>query len=277
MAEIVTAADIENHLTAHNDFDLELAVYRHMKGRGIPAAHGGSYTDPQKGIIRQYDVRGTAIQAAGMCAVSMAIECKSLSETFPLIVSRVPREDSEAYHDVLMANLGGVNSTRVVPPPGRPSMYYRIGEYVGKKTSQIGVELNKKDQTRVTSDSDRETYDKWSQALASAQGLITEAFNTPRHRQISQVVATFVTAILVVSDGTLWTVDYDEAGTRAPPQPADEATLFVGREYLTPRPETYRIGHLQIFTKSGFFGFIDGLCMPTNNAWSQIFPIELFR
>src|SRR5208282_2413566 len=78
----------------------------------------------------------------------MAIECKRLSSAVPLVVSRVPREDNESYHQVLAANIGNVNSTRVVQPTDRPSMFYRPGEYVGKKTSQIGVE-EEKDGTRV--------------------------------------------------------------------------------------------------------------------------------
>ncbi len=97
-----------------------------------------------------------------------------------------------------------------------------------------------------------------------------------RHRQISTLVATLVTAILVVSDGTLWVVDYDESGKRSPPNLVDEATLFVGLEYLTPRPETYKISHLQIFTRKGFTVFVDGLRVPDHPSWAQIFPRQMF-
>jgi hypothetical protein len=182
MSEIVTPTDIENHLNSRDNFDLELSVYRHLRERGVPAVHGGSYADPQKGVVRQFDVRGTVIMNGETCAVSMAIECKSLSDTFPLVILRVPRDSTESYHQVLVTNIGNVNSTRVVEQRNPPSRYYRIGEYVGKHTSQIGVEV-KKDGARVTNDSDRETYEKWSQAFASANGLIVEVFASPRHRQ----------------------------------------------------------------------------------------------
>jgi hypothetical protein len=275
MPETVTAADIENHLTSHNDFDLELSVYRGLREKGVDAIHGGTYADPVTNKPRQYDVRATALVHGGSFAVTMAIECKSLSTDFPLVVSRVPRDASESYHQVLAANIGGVNSTRVVPSK-QLSLLFRPDRYVGKKTSQIGVEI-KKDGTRVTTDDDRDTYEKWAQALASAHGLVRQVFTFAHHQQVSELAATFVTAILVIPDGTLWTVDYEANGSRAAPRLADQTTLFVAREYTTPRHETYMISHLQIFTRTGFDRFIDSLCDRSGGRiWAEIFPRELF-
>jgi hypothetical protein len=281
MAEIVTKGDIENYLDSQNDFDLELWVYRYLVERGLPAEHGGSYVDPYSGKARQFDVRATANLGAPLdWAVSMAIECKSLSTAFPLVVSRTPRADSESYHNLIVANAGAQADQRIVAwePKNTPSRFFRIGEYVGKKTSQVSVDVDRKTHMRMTSGNDKETFNKWDQAIASASGLLHEVIGSSRYQNRSLIVATFIVPILVVSDGTLWTVDYDDKWIRSEPQLADETTLFVQRSHDLPYPTwegTYRISHLLIFTKTGFAKFIADLCVPHSQLWDRIFAKEL--
>jgi hypothetical protein len=61
--------------------------------------------------------------------------------------------------------------------------------------------------------------------------------------------------IVVVPDGTLWQVEYDERGTRTgDPVNVDHSTLYAGREYMAGdnlRGTTISCSHLEFVTISG--------------------------
>jgi hypothetical protein len=70
----------------------------------------------------------------------------------------------------------------------------------------------------------------------------------------------FAMPILLVSDSTLWVVDYDESGIRKPAQQVDQTTLYVNRSHeFAARygSKTYELTHLHIFTRKGFVDFLD--------------------
>jgi hypothetical protein len=119
-------------------------VDRSLRARGITTSHGGSYFDSITGKNRQYDVRAYAY-IPDHCGIFFAIEYKSLSTTFPLIESRVPRPADDAYHELIRTwgrkETGeefqdSIRSNERMPP-------YRVDEPVGKKTVQIGREERK--------------------------------------------------------------------------------------------------------------------------------------
>src|ERR1700733_8316779 len=96
----ITAIDINEYLQTRSDFDLELFVCRSLRECGYVTAHGGTYIDPVKGIPRQFDVRAHA-QFHKQFGIEFAVECKSISVDAPLVVSRVPRTDTEAFHELV--------------------------------------------------------------------------------------------------------------------------------------------------------------------------------
>jgi hypothetical protein len=226
----ITASDISEYLAAQDDFNLELYVYNTAKAMGISATHGGTYEDPVTKKSRQYDVRA-AVQR-GNSRIDLAIECKSLQPSFPLLISRIPRLEEESFHELIysfepsdqikMLLMNPIES-RALSLWGDQSIYRRK-EFVGKATAQIG----RTEKGELVS-GDTKVFDKWSQALASADELVFTAAHAHENYKMKMFL-TFVLPVLVVSDGTLWVADYSADGVlETSPAQVEEALLFVGR------------------------------------------------
>lgn len=262
MRKEINQDDIADYLVTQSDFDLELFVDRSLQERGFTTSHGGSYFDSVTGKSRQYDVRAYAYNPPH-CGLFLSVECKSLSKTFPLVVSRVPRPADDAYHELIRTwgrkEMGEDFQDTIRSGPRMP--LYRADAPVGKKTVQIGREEGKReDDKKSFIASDGETFDKWSQALSSAEDLV---LLTRQHRgeNGSGNFYSLILPILVVSDDTLWVVDYSSAGNSAPQQ-VQETTLFVDRAYKMHRIGAHeqqallKVTHLHIFTRLGFTDFL---------------------
>ena len=242
----LTQSDIKDFVETQDDFGLELAIYSHCRDLGFEVSHGGSYVDRVTGKTRQYDVRAIAV-AKNQIRHFMSIECKCLGDSFPLLVSRIPRLSSESYQESI-APPGIVGTTHNVHPSvtklGIEDLRYPPNAYVGKSIVQVG-----KTEAGNFSSNNAEIYDKWGQALSSAHALVGEAMDGKYSASPRKQV---VVPILVVSDGTLWVADYSENGTlQTDPTQADHAHFYVGEEYTWGVGWKYKISHLHIFTKSG--------------------------
>lgn len=264
----IALQDIVEYLATQDDFDLELFAYRALREHGIPvASHGGTYLDPVAGKIRQFDIRASLEFGKLGWGVNVAIECKSLSAEFPLVVSRVPRPVHESHHYLIKSwgreEMGERFSEPILADKGL--VLYGTGEPVGKHTFQI-----RRDSSGAFKTGDTETYDKWSQALASAADLI-ELAREGHIRYRKSEFLTLVLPILVVSDGTLWTVDYDEDGNRSEPKSAEECMLWVEREYPARVGPAYTITHLHIYTRRGFVSFLKRLTAPASRLIEHMF------
>jgi hypothetical protein len=245
----VTADEIKAYLDTQDDFDLELKTFRLCRENAFYASHGRTYTDPLTRKSRQYDIRATAVRDEKMF-VRFAVECKSLRKYYPLIVSCVPRVGSESFHDVIVSPDFAAIKLR--------DSFYREGEPVGKSKSQFGKLAN----GQIVSD-DKEVYEKWSQAIASAEDLITQ-LELPQSEGY-----TVVMPVLLVANDTLWTVNYSQDGLRPDaPQQVKSCSYFIGKQVVTPR-YTYTISHLHIFTFEGFEAFATRL---TRRDWRDLFP-----
>ena len=268
--QVITADDLREYLSTRDDFALELFVYQEAKKHRFLAKHGGTYTDPVTNKPRQFDVRAYYFDPS-FCRLDLAIECKSLQPTYPLLLSRIPRATAESFHQLILfdatqdstdAKRGTVDPLRasVVRHLGSQSIYH-VGDSVGKTMTQVG-----RDDKGAIKTGDDGVYDKWSQALASADELVSSAaYGLP---QLHNKVLTFVLPVLVVSDGTLWAADYSEDGREiSDPVQIDEGELFVGREYGGGGRPAYTISHLHIVTKSRVGSFFDRLYA----SWRQIF------
>jgi hypothetical protein len=272
MSDGITAQNIVEYLENRDDFDLELFAHRELIARGWPAHHGGTYVDSVTGKFRQYDVR--AIKPfANSTYVSLSVECKSLTQEHPLLVSRVPRSLLDSYHH-LTACLDDPDVPNAVSfsvkKSGERLPLYRTDDMVGKAITQVHWDKKAGGGRLTTSDS--ETHEKWSQALASTADNLEGAGTFSG----DGAAYTFHMPVLLVSDHTLWVVDYADDGTRAEPRQEDEATLFVGREYKCGLEQCLHLTHLHIYTRTGFKAMLGNLASPTGLLWDRMFGF-LFR
>ena len=246
--EPITAADISRYVDSQDDFALELSIYRLVKGYGLRATLGGSYTDRVTGKNRQFDVRAF-VDVGVNVEIQLAIECKCLKKNCPLVISRVPRPAEEAFHSVIrspgMYPLGTANYYQSNPTNTIvKSTFYPPESPVGKSTAQIGIFGD-----GAFSSADAAVHDKWGQALASAEDLVISLMARPAAK------ATLL-PILVVSDETLWVVDYALDGTRlGDPQKVEQAEIYIGQKVSLTGAE-YIFSHLNVFTKSGISEFL---------------------
>jgi hypothetical protein len=272
----ITCADIEEFLTTQDDFSLELQVYQAARSFELHASHGGTYEDPVTAKPRQYDVR--VAEEKSVLRVDLAIECKSLRRSCPLLISRIPRTSEESFHEVVCSfnrpfniqdapTMNNANA-KAVRLKHMHSLYAKH-EFVGKSTAQVARHAN----GREFVSTDSATYEKWSQALASAEDLIFDS--TYRYQRMAgDDCVTAVLPLLVVTDDTLWVVDYGEDGKPVgKPRLCEEALLYVGREYSRPRNISFTISHLHVYTKAGVMKFLDRIKTDTD-LWETIFPLN---
>ena len=170
--EPITAADLSEYLASQDDFAFEREVYHVAKRLGFAAEHAALYTDPVTDKPRQFDVRASF--TLGNRQIALAIECKGLSASYPLLVSCVPRSRNEAFHEHLVAdNVMGQNTsyTRVSTVlGGQFPMAYEAGQPVGKSMRQVRRDARGNKRGELTSGDD--VFDKWMQALASIADLV---------------------------------------------------------------------------------------------------------
>jgi hypothetical protein len=256
--ETTTPGLIKNYLDKRDDFDLKLYVLRSLKDRGWVAEHSGSYVDPIKQEVRQFDVSAWKPLAKD-CSVFISAECKNISPRYPLVLSTVPREYEEAHHDVMWSTEEALSDRGTEAPANRmnvahqPSCLYSEAHPVGKSASQPDLEKDGK------APADESSYSKWSQAIAASGSKLASIIDFMLEKGDHYA---FVLPILIVSDATLWTVHYDATGARSEPRKADQATLWVDRIFDTNLSVKYLINHLQICTRSGFEIFLNGLAHP---------------
>ena len=278
----ITGDDITQWLDGRSDFSLEMQMLSHLNKLGLEAEHGGTYSDPVTNKPRQFDIRCHARN--GECTFKLAVECKALSKSFPLIVQRVPRAEQESFVDVFLAQEileasgQSIYDTRIKMPgedckilrAQNNSKLYPKGGYVGKSTNQIG----EKKSGLFANDS--EIYDKWSQAIASADDLVSQASEEHERPDRSRAF-TIVLPVLVVSDECLWAVNYSPEGQRlSDPERLDEISFFLSKEFWRQGSfyGSYTISHLHLMTRSGFTHFTRMIASKNTNFWNETFQLS---
>jgi len=278
----ISPSDIRNVVTREDDFGHEMRVGNAIRtSPAIRVEHGGTYTDSVTGKPRQFDYRCWLTKERA--CLSLAVECKNLVPAVPLVVCGIRRRDEEAFHDVIESRHGLFKrhsakisgSSSVTRRATERGAFYPPSEFVGK--SLVRIQTDKSPMVR-TQDSD--VYDKWAQALSSAVELAESACGFAKKAG----VAMFLTAVLptvVVPDGVLWRVVYDDSGSvLADPAQVQECELFVDREIDvggakgTPLFHQFTFSHVHFFTLTGFSLFLDRVAM-NQHAWNKLFSDEL--
>lgn len=132
----ITPEEISEYLETQDDFDLELSDCRQLLERGIAGSHGGTYIDSHLGKATQFDIRASVGFPRVGWELHLAIECKSLSAGFPLVVSRVPRPEFEAKHYLVRSWVSGtILGIETFEASGERLLLYGAGLPVGKPTT----------------------------------------------------------------------------------------------------------------------------------------------
>lgn len=249
-SDTITKEHLKEFIATQDDFALELYAYNLARELGFKVTHAGSYIDPQTGKARQYDV-----QASRACGenfhIYMAIECKALRPSFPLLVSRIPRIREESFQHIVNTMGKGrasyMGNAQAQELSGGASLY-PMSEFVGKASSQVGFNGEGKLHSK-----DSEVFEKWGQAIASSNQLISRAASL-NYRIEDTLQSSAVLPVLVVPDETLWVVDYYGVNDSAEPIQANEAQYFIGSDQKTVGGSfsgTFTLSHLHIVTKTG--------------------------
>jgi|SRR5439155_3100235 len=195
---------------------------------------------------------------------------QKLEAKLPLTHQPRAQIGDEAYHQVILGRQHSFPKDSANIYQAREQVF-RSRQPVGKSATQVGKSAaeGKKAQPQIVN-SDSETYEKWSQAIASANDLIGNA----GHSSIGtdSVNATVVFPVLVIPDDTLWAADYGSDGSLIQkPRQVDACSLYLGKTVVV-RNIGYRISHLVMFTKSGFNNYLDQLRDYHSDEWEYLFP-----
>lgn len=253
-------------VAASDDFGHEMRVRAMLKKHGAHVQHGWTYADPVEGKPRQFDFRATLMKADHAQAVRLAVEAKNLAVESPLIVSGTARVPEEAFHDrVKYQNRNGHDFVGVLRSKA-DQPFYPVGKFVGK--SILRLKWDEKRGFVSSAPLESEIYNRWTQALASADELCkSAAISTTRRPELETVIMPLV----VVPDGTLWIIEYDAEGRQVGrPELSDATNLFLNHEVVVrPHNNWMNLSHVNFYTLTGLDVFLGGLVK--NDAWGDWF------
>jgi hypothetical protein len=260
-------ADLIDFLDNNSDFSFEIQVLNALIKNGFSCEHGGSYIDQATKKAREFDIRAT--KRFGKRFLRLAVECKNVRPSFPLLISCLPRREDESFHEMVIS----IDPHHVFPERGLHAMHisesknirltanrslYKIGQPVGKSCEQVGRTPSGE---IICGDSD--VYAKWSQALSSAHDLTYLACRDGVERT-QDTALSLVFPIVVVPNARLWTTEYDDEGNRVQnPKSVDRCSYFVDLSYehhVGLRWNHYTISHIEFTTMTGLMAFIDEVC-----------------
>ena len=205
----LTAADLTDYVNSESDFAFEIRVIKELQKAG-DVVHGGTYTDAITGKSRQFDIRVTI--SNDWRVNRLAVECKNLKTTFPLLVSCLPRRDDEAFQHIALsidiayhtfpeadqgriACLANEAFVRTLSMANANCMY-KTGEPVGKTLAQVG-----RDSNNLFNVNDSEIYGKWSQALSSADDLVAMCPDDGKSKECSYCFSSVIPVLIVRMGG----------------------------------------------------------------------------
>ena len=247
-----TQKDIEKYAAEYTNFGFEIRVAKIFRQQNWDVQHSGTYVDPISKKNREFDLRARKAFSRLPYTVQLAVECKQISPSFPLVVQSVLRTDDEAFHDIINYAQNGYQ-----PHVARArsfSLYkFGLGQWVGKSFDQVG--RNAKNEFTA---SDSKVFDKMSQAINSAEALIQRSL--PDGGQ-SKDTRHIILPVLVVPDGCLW--KYDENGEMIDrPGKVTSAQYFINQAWpfeVNGISASYTMSHLEIVTFSEIATFLNNL------------------
>lgn len=276
----IEKSDLLEYLNSYSDFSFELGVLKMLRERGLECEHGGHYEDPVTNKSREFDIR--AKKTIKQWRIRAAIECKNIREHFPILISCVPRHEQEAYHQIALvaepkrdSNMIALSihqsRAKTLSIRDQHSMY-KAHEPVGKSTVQVGRAID-----TTISANDSELYEKWGQCLSSIKDLVDEVYWDGGRKDTEDFFLSAVFPFVVVPNGRLWMVSYDENGNRVcDPTPTDRCSCFINKDYeMGTKMASARmwLSHVEIVTFDGLRSFVDRYLV-TEEGMAEVFPKE---
>lgn len=280
----MTPADVKTVIEAEDDFGHEMRVgYEFQKAvAGIPnqwsaniteLKHGETYIDPITNKDRQFDfrcqIRLSKPHLSNRCWVLLAVECKNLHKSSPLVVCGRDRTSEEAYH-TFVESTGDKNVT--FPPEAykvKGSRFYPADSFVGKSLVRL-----KNERGQFRTDTQADVYDRWSQAVTSAKemarkaGVFANEHERQRHRS-------FILPIVVVPNGLLWKATYDSTGEiKGEPTLVEECQFFIAARSDLGGNLPFVLTHIHFVTIKGFATLLTGLLNNPDEKKDVFFPIN---
>lgn len=256
---MTTTENIRNFMETKSGFGFEMEVVRKFRSLNFSVYHSGMYADPVTGVFRQFDAY--AQMEVNNDKLVLQVECKRVGADYPVIVACSQRSERESSH-CLFQNTGPDSYMRMV----RNSGLYPKNEMVGRSFDQWTTDKKPKAADDV--------WFKFSQAVqasiaqTSSIRMLNESDETRRKVALIPCV--------VVPDGTLWKIDYDEDGAiENEPQRVDHLSYFIGlpssHQPTQSHPLThFTITHMEVMTLSGIEKlFKDHL--ERERTWKHIF------
>lgn len=285
----MTPQNVKQVIEAEDDFGHEMRVGNEIKkaAGAVPSGffwpaemvylkHGHTYIDPITSKDRQFDFRcqirfNDSPGNPNQYCVLLAIECKNLHNSSPLAVCGTDRTFDEAFHTFVESKAPNNILMSPTAKTVRGSRLYPQNSFVGKSLVRL-----KEDKGKLRTDPQGDLYDRWSQAIASAKEMAREAtfFSFVNH---CDRYCSFVLPIVVVPDGLLWSVTYNDTGkVRNEPTLVDRCEFFIGAKIeLHPSNPRLALTHIHFATVKGFTELLKDLILSNPNIKrDEIFPIN---
>lgn len=269
-----------------DDFGFEMRVLQVLReASSATIEHGGMYQDPVRHEPRQFDF-GVEIFNGRRC-VQLAVECKNVFAGAPVVVSGSARLPHEATHDIVASAHGSHREARSLRVgylsrtlEVRRSQLFTPDAFVGKSIAKLkppkgGSKPGAHNEGYVFGN-DADVFDPWSQAVAHAVAMARSATDQCKKVQ-NRPAFTITLPIVVVPDGTLWTMNYDEGGNLVgDPQQTHTADIFRGQRFqVIDEPPEFRqllhVSHFQFRTINGLRKLVHQLRAPDAILWETWF------
>ena len=249
----IDAGHLRTFVSKDSDFGFEMRCAHKFAELGFSVQHGRTYRDPITGKHRAFDLRCRI--GDDRLKLSLAVECKNIRESYPILVSALPRAADEAFMDVI---LRGEEHRKLRTTVGRDKdkkSVYTIGGMVGRSVVQVGRDSN------GFVSSNEETYDRLSQATNSCRDLVEELAKPSRTFRAA------VVPVLAIPNQKLWQAEYKADGSLdVEPRRVERASVFLGASWevdfvdgFGARKLTYHLSHLEIVTEGALEDFVSAL------------------
>jgi hypothetical protein len=267
--EDLTKDDVKRYAAENTDFGFEMKVVRAFRYFEWEVEHTGTYVDPVSKKNREFDLRATNQFKKWPYSVYLAAECKNISPSCPLIVQAVQRTPRESFHEIIHFSMNGSQ-----PQTARSTVFSRYAsaesDWVGKSFDQ--VRLDKKKDELISSEG--KTFDKMSQALNSAEGLIQKCAALGKNYDTRFIIL----PVLVIPDKCLWRLRYNEGGEPiGEPEQVESIQYFINQSWpfdAQGMGGNYTMSHLEIVTISAIGKLVKGLITDDDPRSAFLFRIK---
>jgi len=260
---------IKSFLEKNSDFSFETRVMETLSKMGFFCKRSGTYVDPIQQKKKQYGI--FAYYENGIKHLKLSLECKNLKKEEPLVILSVPRKVHEAYHTLMYKAVRNQEEDEFgsSPTDSKCSKFrilprgftftekvqvkdfytpYRMTRPVGKSMQRIPLNMEPRQFEK-----DEVVFDPMTQAVNSALALIEESyfFEPQENHEVHLIIP-----VLVVPDGTLWEVKFNERGEEiGEPQPSKYCQFYVDQKWQVRNDQAeilfrFHLSHLEIVTFS---------------------------